>query len=765
MKNKKIMLSFLLTLTLLGCNGNSNGSEIISNTSNNEFSSELVSNEDFSSSNEDFISNENSSISSNIDSIFSDNSIYSEEVISSDNSSYSEELISSEDNISSEFISSSDNSIYSEDFASSEDFSSSEDYSSIDSESSSSTPEIIPLTVPSLIINEDNGVVSWNEVNNATHYNYIINDGELMTTTSTTLELLDRSTICVQAANNEMVSDWSYPVTYFDTSDIIINEPSEIYVYFHNTDYEPIKTYTGELVNKPNDPTKVNHTFDNWYKDPFHKEVFDFSKPLEDDTIIYANFIENSLIKDTYFWIKANSIISSTVSGNTSASGWNFIPLKLNESQTKYKEFYATISVFGASISSPAYFLIMDGFDDLPGRTYWKNNGSDFSITSDGIYNIYFSLETQYAANTHAKYELTNNSFLHNSNSLLPKTLSTPVVSVDMDNNLASWEEVNGAEEYEVMINNKTIQKISENYISLNKKEFITIRAISPSGNSSWSAPNANLNYVVGELNPITHAFVYFMDSSSPAIKVEIGSTINEVEANVKEDYTFEGWYEDIALTKKASFPYTVLKNTVFYPKYTYEFDYATKEYYQLVDSNGNKICGLTWNIDNFDFLEYETGSVTLNAYTSYYVKTLDGTKSWGPYKVSSTGRYKIYFSEDNIWNANTENASNVYIATDTLTIYFSNNKRWSGTINAYIWNDASGKYASSWPGSAMTYVKTNSYGEDIYKVEIDSSQYDYIIFNNGSSQSKDIPLSGITSGTGFYITDSSPYYGTYEFQ
>ena len=45
------------------------------------------------------------------------------------------------------------------------------------------TPVITELDIPVLTI-DNNGVVSWNEVEGATHYNYTINDNEIKSTTS-----------------------------------------------------------------------------------------------------------------------------------------------------------------------------------------------------------------------------------------------------------------------------------------------------------------------------------------------------------------------------------------------------------------------------------------------------------------------------------------------------------------------------------------------------------------------------------------------------
>ena len=67
----------------------------------------------------------------------------------------------------------------------------------------------------------------------------------------------------------------------------------------------------------------------------------------------------------------------------------------------------------------------------------------------------------------------------------------------------------------------------------------------------------------------------------------------------------------------------------------------------------------------------------------NYYIQTLDGTQKWGPYSVNEQGTYKIYFSEENIWNANTPEASNAYISKVETKLYFTNSLNWSGSIYA----------------------------------------------------------------------------------
>lgn len=655
--------------------------------------------------------------------------------------------------------------------------SSSINLSSISSNSSSSisssllpSPSNKEVMTPSLLLDEQTGVVTWEKDENADYYNYIINDGEVKTTTSNTITLIDQSNISVQAVNDISISEWSSAVTFFDTSDVIVSDKENVNIYFHNTTYTPFTIKIGNIINKPDDPVKANYIFDNWYKDPFYQELFDFSKPIYESTIIYANYTPSDLVDNVYFWIKASPKITSSTLSSESNSGWHFIPLHVNESQTDYKEFKAVVSVSGATSIDPAKFLIMDGFDDNAGRTYWKNNGADFTISSDGTYTIYFSLETQYKVNNnvvHAKYEQVNS---RNNLDKEEKTkLQTPFVNVDLDNDIARWDTIENAENYEVIIDNNLPRLISENYISLDNGSHISVRALSNNASSNWSIPKANLNYIVIEESK-THSYVYFLNTNETSIKVENGTYLENNYIPEKEGFTFKGWYLDISLKKMVVFPYLVTENTVLYPKWEFdEKDYQTKYYYKLVDTNNNIISGLTWNLDNYDFYEYNTAKVNLNFGETYYIKTIDDSKTWGPYKVSNSGSYVIYFSEDHIWNINTENASNVYIAEQALKLYFSNANSWSGTIYAYAFEKSTGDYMKAWPGSQMTYVKTNSYGQDIYSIEVDTSKYDYIIFTNGTLQTIDISLSDAYSGMGYYTKsekDGNNYkVGTYKFE
>lgn len=95
----------------------------------------------------------------------------------------------------------------------------------------------------------------------------------------------------------------------------------------------------------------------------------------------------------------------------------------------------------------------------------------------------------------------------------------------------------------------------------------------------------------------------------------------------------------------------------------------------------------------------------------------------------------------------------------NNITVYFSDNKHW-GTVNAYVYNYASGQAMTGWPGLGMTYVKTNNEGEKVYSTTVDVSKYDRIIFNNGSDQTTDTPVTKASSG--YFINSEKSYGGKY---
>ena len=89
------------------------------------------------------------------------------------------------------------------------------------------------------------------------------------------------------------------------------------------------------------------------------------------------------------------------------------------------------------------------------------------------------------------------------------------------------------------------------------------------------------------------------------------------------------------------------------------------------------------------------------------------------------------------------------------ITIYFSNNKSWPA-VYAYLYNEAAQKENATWPGVKMTFHGTNDFGEQIYKMNVDVSEYNRVVFNNGNkTQSMNAAISVASSG--FYIAKDTP--------
>jgi uncharacterized repeat protein (TIGR02543 family) len=57
------------------------------------------------------------------------------------------------------------------------------------------------------------------------------------------------------------------------------------------SDVAPLTVNPGATAKKPANPTKIGHTFDNWYDNASLSAVYEFSTPVTDDIILYAKWI------------------------------------------------------------------------------------------------------------------------------------------------------------------------------------------------------------------------------------------------------------------------------------------------------------------------------------------------------------------------------------------------------------------------------------------------------------------------------------------
>ncbi|MDE6201030.1 MAG: starch-binding protein [Clostridiales bacterium] len=93
------------------------------------------------------------------------------------------------------------------------------------------------------------------------------------------------------------------------------------------------------------------------------------------------------------------------------------------------------------------------------------------------------------------------------------------------------------------------------------------------------------------------------------------------------------------------------------------------------------------------------------------------------------------------------DNNNDTPMSTKT-TVYYTNSGRWTN-VYAYCWNYASPQSPKkAWPGEKLQEFGTSGFDEKQYKIEVDYSVYNRIIFNNGAgTQTKDLVVSSATSG------------------
>lgn len=88
-----------------------------------------------------------------------------------------------------------------------------------------------------------------------------------------------------------------------------------------------------------------------------------------------------------------------------------------------------------------------------------------------------------------------------------------------------------------------------------------------------------------------------------------------------------------------------------------------------------------------------------------------------------------------------------------TVRIYFSNNVGWS-SVYFYFYNSVSGTPKQAWPGTLITQFNTNTNNEKVYYADVDTSQYDRVIFNNNNQQTVNVFVNKASSG--FFISDTT---------
>ena len=651
-------------------------------------------------------------------------------------------------------------------------------------------PEPVKIATPLISIERtyvEEGVkkalVSWNGSERSEYYEYMLNGVEVQTINSPSITLQFADTMLVRAISrdgSQFNSDWSLPFTYFGNpafDSVVYQVPLEgkAYVYFHDSDIAPVQVSKGHSLIKPLNPTREYYLFDAWYTDPHHTIRFDFNKLIVESTTLYARWLRSSVIDNVTFWIKANAKISAAVQTPAiDENSWIFIPLHVDESwaDTAVRVFKATVSVHGANSLSPGKLLVMDGWDDLAGRTYWKDENENFLLNTDGLYNVYFSIQTHWKKDN-GKYvniysERIGENVTYPTQEVETKDkLETPSLNVDHFKKEVYFAPISGANRYEYQINNGEVKETSELVISANPYDFVIVRAISNNSavaSSNWSKPilvhELEFSVETPELNFVN---VYFYTGVDSSLTIAKGDSVLKPSDPVKDSYVFVDWYTDITYSTVFDFSVPLLENTIIYPKWEHEEDLLTKEYYEVVDSLDNVHAKFKLQTSNLKFLEFETTLVMPNGNFTFFVRGRfdknSEVKTYGSYSIASKLTTKLYFSPYNLWDINTERESHLFVP--KIDIYFTQPKSWT-SAKYYIFNklpDESTVERSVWPGSDMSFVKVNGYGENIYMVSANVRLYNSLIFNNnatGINQTSTILLDGIVANTQFYTTGAT---------
>ena len=225
------------------------------------------------------------------------------------------------------------------------------------------------LDTPVVNIDKKSNIASWESIEDAIRYEYSIDNGNILSTTSNYVSLYQGQSVVVRAISdtNYLSSKWSIPTSYPYNH---YEQGNYVYIYFYDIDRPSFKITRGETITKGDNPTKAGYTFNGYYSDITYKTLFDFSKPINKNAVIYAKW---DLITDSSNYVLINS--SNTVIGT-------FIP---NLSQSSFNEYKCSFT----STSKNQVVKIVN-----------KNNHSVIydTITLNDVapYRIYFSNEHFY---------------------------------------------------------------------------------------------------------------------------------------------------------------------------------------------------------------------------------------------------------------------------------------------------------------------------------------------------------------------------------
>ena len=244
-------------------------------------------------------------------------------------------------------------------------------------------------------------------------------------------------------------------------------------------------------------------------------------------------------------------------------------------------------------------------------------------------------------------------------------------------------------------------------------------------------------------------------------------STPNQQLTNIPDmsQYVFNGWIDNNDVYYPIDATLTPNNDIIYYAIFvsdltsqirsTIEFNYrqvytgsgASKNDVFFVDTYG-------WDLDpsSVDIYCYVDGDT---GYQMTYAGKNEDNKNVYKYTLDDlSSGHSVYFGcgSHKTSAVDVNYVTQYSVSSKTKYIYYSADSSW-GTVYCYAWNKDTNQENGAFPGKAMTYVYTNTYGQKVCRYEIGSTDFDMVIFTNGSgSQSSDISISDLTNdNNGFY--------------
>lgn len=390
---------------------------------------------------------------------------------------------------------------------------------------------------------------------------------------------------------------FSSPITA-DTTVYAKWTEAEVYykISFESNGGTPVKEQSvlkGTTAVKPADPDRTDYLFDGWYTDSAFTKKFDFSTPITADVTLYAKWLENIFYDVAFDTDGAEDIDTESVRkgfnvarpANPTKSGYLFAGWYIDKAFNAPYDFTSPvvedITLYAKWISEGGeyYTVRFETFEGSAVEGFVAEKGTQIFRPSDPVFSPMHPEEND--------REFTG--WFTDRYCTLPFDFSTPIdrnitlyagwknlvyydVYFDTDGGTAiQTERVRGGE----VVDRPSVDPVKEGY-------YFTGWYADKNGSMPFDftlpITKDTTVYAVYKVKPFYHV-QFDVNGGTPVpeyASVQDGNNVNAPTEPTKEGYQFGGWYTDVNLEAKASFPYKVTGNVTFYAKWLADGEYIT---------------------------------------------------------------------------------------------------------------------------------------------------------------------------------------------